>query len=53
MHSNGDADALYEMGCAYEDADGVELASVPTSARWRGALAQVCARKEERGVAPP
>ncbi len=40
MHFNGDADALYEIGCAYEDADGVEHDSVAAAVCFRTAAEQ-------------
>ena len=51
MHFNGDADALYEMGCAYEDgmvedADGVRARNrwSPEQAKHDSSAAAVCFR---------
>ena len=37
MHFNGDADALYGMGCAYEDADDVKHDSAAAAVCFRTA----------------
>ena len=53
MHFNGDADALYEMGCAYEDGMVEDADGVRARSRWSPEQAKhdssAAAEKRSRG----